>query len=228
MSNMAAVDICNLALTRIGTLPIISLSDGTANSNKCASIYDPARRATLRDFRWNFAKTTINAAAANSEISFLNWNYAYTYPQNCLQVLSIYNQGTNPEDAFLANPIFSGNLQPNDNMSSIFEIQHSPIIGDSSKVICANCESPAYIEFIYDVIDTTLFDDYFISALGWRMAYELAPAITANVQKTQSYYKMYLQELDRAQINQGREEHKEIKRRPPSLSARGSGTIWPY
>jgi hypothetical protein len=207
MANISPVDICNIALLRLGTKKIVSFSD-TADSNaqKCASLYDPCRRTVLREFPWNFASQTVSAVLANDEISIPNWDYAYTYPANCNLLKSVFNDYTNRINK----------------ITEVYEIQKSPLTGDSSKIIVTNCAPPAYVNFSYDVTDTTLFDDYFTSALAWRVAYELAPVITADKQKTQLCFQMYQRDMDQAGIQQRMEEHTNpLQRVSPYISSRG-------
>lgn len=58
----SVVEICNLALQRLGANPISSLSDGSKNARECALVFPSARDALLRRHWWNFAKKRVNLA----------------------------------------------------------------------------------------------------------------------------------------------------------------------
>ena len=52
---MAAVDICNLALTKLGQTIITSLSDDNENARRCNLVYEPKRDELLEKHPWGFA-----------------------------------------------------------------------------------------------------------------------------------------------------------------------------
>jgi hypothetical protein len=64
-----SVEICNSALTLIGTRKIVALSDPSVEARECNSNYDKCRKATLRDHPWNFAtkrKVLTTSAVTNA------------------------------------------------------------------------------------------------------------------------------------------------------------------
>ena len=56
------VDHCNLALRKIGSKTIMSLTDGSTEADLCALMYDFVLDAELRKHPWNFAIREIELA----------------------------------------------------------------------------------------------------------------------------------------------------------------------
>lgn len=50
------VDICNLALRRLGAKEIVTISEGSKNADHCAAFWDYILDEVLEDYSWNFAK----------------------------------------------------------------------------------------------------------------------------------------------------------------------------
>ena len=52
------VNICNLALRRMGAREITAIDDGTKNADHCSAFWDYVLDEVLDDYAWNFAKKT--------------------------------------------------------------------------------------------------------------------------------------------------------------------------
>src|SRR5215813_5662357 len=118
----APVDICNLALSQIGSRAQISSlnpSDGTVAGNACSLLYQPTIDAFSRAAHWNCCRfevklNLLKAAAGTPEnpngttlpIPPIGWLYSYALPVDCLKarhlVPQIVQQGVNP-------PLTTGN-----------------------------------------------------------------------------------------------------------------------
>lgn len=84
------LDICNLALCRLGESPIAALDpNGSLPSRLCYMHYHPVRREVLCAHRWSFATvcTTLNSgeAPADDETRQLR----HSLPPDCLRVLGV-------------------------------------------------------------------------------------------------------------------------------------------
>ena len=66
----STVDICNLALQRLGAKPISSLSDDSTAARECNRVYDHARDSELRSHPWNFARKRASLAASSTVPAF--------------------------------------------------------------------------------------------------------------------------------------------------------------
>jgi hypothetical protein len=84
---MAAVDICNSALIKIGVEKISALSDNSRQAILCNEQYDKLRKALLREHPWNFA---VKRAALTDNGNTPAWDYEYEFdlPADCLRILN--------------------------------------------------------------------------------------------------------------------------------------------
>lgn len=93
MSVSSKVQICNLALLRLGTNPITSLTEGNTAANACNLVYDHCRESLLRRHFWNFAIENIQLAADSTAPAFKYAN-RYPLPADFIRVKEIYAQGS--------------------------------------------------------------------------------------------------------------------------------------
>jgi hypothetical protein len=93
MAVSSKVQICNLALLRLGTNPITSLTEGNTAANACNFVYDHCRESLLRRHLWNFASERVALAAADDAPAFKYTN-KFPLPSDFLRVKEIYEQST--------------------------------------------------------------------------------------------------------------------------------------
>ncbi|GAA5559031.1 hypothetical protein Asch03_03995 [Acinetobacter schindleri] len=79
------VSVCNQALGMIGAKSIISFDENTENARRCASLYDPTRKALLRMHPWSFAKRRVQLAPISTYPSF-GYQNAFPLPKDFLRV----------------------------------------------------------------------------------------------------------------------------------------------
>lgn len=83
------VQVCNLALTKVGAARISSLDDGgSKESRDCNAIYDLLRDEVLAAFPWTFAAARASLARFSDEPGF-GYAYAYQLPDDCLRPLHL-------------------------------------------------------------------------------------------------------------------------------------------
>ena len=87
------VGIANLALTHIGSEPILSLEDDTAPARACAGVIAAVTDAVLREHPWTCAVRRARLAADAAPPAF-GYAYAYQLPADpyCLRVLDVWDQ----------------------------------------------------------------------------------------------------------------------------------------
>ena len=87
------VDICNLALSKLGdeaNLHSIDPPDGSTQADHCARWYPIARDKALQCFPWSFATRRVEPAKLmESTADGLN---AFDLPAKCLRVLSVHDK----------------------------------------------------------------------------------------------------------------------------------------
>jgi len=176
------VEICNLALSHIGKYHINSLADAQKESIECRLLYPRARDSVLRDHPWNFARKQLTLGELTE--TYVNWDYAYQYPVDCLLALEIYN------------PSGSDDQIP-------FEIGISADL--NSRVILTNHEQAVLI-YTAAVTNPNIFDSVFIDAMAYRMAADLALPLRGDPQVQQAMLNLYAGLLGRAQTVNANEQ----------------------
>lgn len=88
-SKLSVLDICNLALSKLGEAPLTSLdANGSPASRLCYMHYHPVRREVLCAARWSFAQKEVTISSSqgddNGQISL-----PHTLPQDSLRVLAV-------------------------------------------------------------------------------------------------------------------------------------------
>lgn len=84
----SVVDICNYALAKVGEQTIVSLGDGTPESNRCDLLYPLSRDFVLRMHPWNCAIKRVKLAASSTEPVY-EFDNRYPLPSDCLRVLDV-------------------------------------------------------------------------------------------------------------------------------------------
>lgn len=151
------VDICNRALSRLGTRATIAALDENSTEARTAYIwYAATRDVLLRSHDWNFARRRV--ILAEQGIAPTGWSFRYALPTDCVRLLRIAS----------ALPLRD---------SVRFEVA-----GDSTSRFVL-CDEPA-AEAVYTarVDDPNLYDAGFASALVDQLAAHIAYPIT---QKTE-------------------------------------------
>lgn len=147
------VDICNLALARLGDTANVSSIDppeGSAQAEHCARFYPIARDSLLEMHAWKFA--TRRVQLAKLAVAPDNWSFAYAIPNGALKLLAVLPPGGTDDDA-----------QP-------YEVE---VIDGSSPTILTD-QADASLRYIARVTDTTKFSPLFVDALAWLLASYLA------------------------------------------------------
>ena len=89
---MDKIDICNLALTKTGGMPIQDINDPyDENARLCKLLFDPVLNEALREYPWNFtlAMTTLSQLTETPEF---DWQYKYQLPNDYVRILRTENQ----------------------------------------------------------------------------------------------------------------------------------------
>lgn len=84
----SVVQICSLALTRLGHNAIISLGDNSKGAKLASLHYEPTRDSVLRAHPWNFA---IRRDAIAADTAAPAWGYARAFqlPPDCLRLIAL-------------------------------------------------------------------------------------------------------------------------------------------
>jgi len=86
------VQICNVALSRLGEDPIISLTEDSKAGRACNLVFTDIRDSLLRAHPWNFAVARASLAQLTTTPVY-GFNYEYQLPTDCLKVLKTDPEG---------------------------------------------------------------------------------------------------------------------------------------
>lgn len=191
------VEICNMALSRIGNSDRIdALDEDSAQAEQCSLFYAPSRDFVLREFHWGFATAFVSLAevSANPDPEY---PYAYAMPTDCLKARRIV--GASIPDEFWPC-INDGWARP-----VVRPIPFRVINGPSSSLI-ATTLSPATLEYTKTIESSEAFDPVFVSALAWKLASQIAPALSNNAgiaQNCDAQYQIEIARASAAMLNEG-------------------------
>ena len=164
---MTEVDICNMALQKLGNADnyIDKLSDATKEARALNRSYAPIRDLVLADFPWNFAEVW---AVLTADVGSPAYGYTYQYamPSDCLQMRIV-----------------------SDN-----ELLTEPFPQWKRVGSWIYCDVPTNIWVVYTgrMTVATLFDNRFCHALAARLALETAESlIGASANKKAELYQEY-------------------------------------
>lgn len=90
------VQICNVALIKIGQPSILSLTEDSLEARSCNLLYNDIRQEVLRSHLWNFAIKRVELAQSTDTPVF-GYNYKYALPSDCLRVLRMDPEGDSIE-----------------------------------------------------------------------------------------------------------------------------------
>lgn len=161
----SVVDICNIALSRVGAdgqISAISPPDGSVEAGLCARFYPIARRQLLEAHAWTFAKK--REALAEVDNTSEVWAYAYARPARCVKPLRVLLAADVVSFDTVDAPVPLARIG-HERDSADFEVE-----GD---VIRTN-QPDAVLVFTHDIEDTTKYTPGFEIALGVLLAAHLA------------------------------------------------------
>lgn len=161
----SVIDICNMALFRIGNgMRIDDLEENSQPARICKQFYEICRDFVLRaDCDWGFA-TAFAQLAEVADNPNPEYPFAYAVPNDCMRVRRI------------VNPVFPQGVWPagmHCQMPELPRIQFRIINGSSQRLISTNV-SPATLEYTLKVESPEMFDPVFVSALAWYLASQVA------------------------------------------------------
>lgn len=176
------LDIINMALTVLGQKNITDLNDPSDRAVKIQVFYNQAIHETLRAYTWSFATSVLKLNKVdNFESDLEDLPYAYEYPDNVLYIQQLFYKG-----------------QPRDRQS-LSNNKIKIIIDDNlNKRILSNIEDAYILATINVSNNTELFDDVFVKAVSFQLAYQSAQAICGDSNKMKECLSLFLQTIDKA------------------------------
>lgn len=156
----SAVNICNLALSKIGdnaSISSIDPPDGSQQAEACGRFYPIALGVLLDLHPWSFATARVRVARLPNETS-APWRYAYAVPSQCRRILSVMGQGGE------LSRMTGGKPYTTDKKID-FEVGSN----GEYPVLYTNEEDP-YVIYIQAEPKPAFFSMLFVDALSWLLA----------------------------------------------------------
>ncbi len=202
---LSEVDICNLALARLGdaaTVSSIKPPEGSAQAEHCARFYPIARDTALEAHAWRFAVRRI--ALAPLDVPTWGWRFAYGAPNNELVRLAVLSPDALSDD----------NTQPYD----------SEVTASGAGVILTDQED-ATLRYVQRITDTSRFSPGFIEALSWLLASYLAGPLLkgdTGAQMAQACHDRFAYVLAQARVSDANQRQVETGHTPDWMAVRGA------
>lgn len=195
------MQIWNMALSHLGISKEVASEDERSNeAAACRRFYDTTVKNSLKDHSWPFASklATLNLIESNPNTE---WAYSYRYPTDCL--------------------FFRRILSGNRNDTPATKIAYA-ISQDSSASILFTDASNAVAEYTRDITDESFFPSDFETAISYRLAYYIAPRLTAGdpFSLGEKALRNYQIELSRAVANSFNEDQSVELQDTESVAAR--------
>ena len=171
------VEICNLALAKLGQTPIINLLEPqTREEELCKQWYDICRRSVINDSDWSFARvrariTNVVPEPYDDSVVLFDYGYALWLPGNVMRVLSVWRSGDR------SAPDIRWERQGNYILSDYAELN---------------------IIYSRDVTNPVMFSPLFVDALAVRLAFEMSVAITQNQNLKEALWAEYTTKIQQA------------------------------
>jgi len=175
------VSICNMALGYLNhAIRIAAIDENSNEADQCSLYYEPALRATLRAFPWNFAMRYATLANLGTPIS-PSWTVMYAVPSDAVALRPIMPEipGTPANKYEVA---FNG----------------------TAKVIMCNVDD-ATARYTAFVDDPNIYDAQFVTAFAWQLASEMALVLTGSVQMKQMAETQFRNVINSAWVSDGSE-----------------------
>lgn len=147
---MTDIQICNLALARLGDSRITALTDATAQAQYCSLFYAQTVEELQADFDWSFCRKLSNLTATTAPAS--GYSSAFTLPSDFIRAVRL------------------GGIDASENFGQW------EIVGTT---IHTNLSSPV-LDYIAHITTTTSFPAIFVEALSMKLAAVLAMPLTGS------------------------------------------------
>jgi hypothetical protein len=171
MAAASKIDICNMALSHLGSSQFIEdfyPNDTSLEAVQATLWFDQARREVLEAFDWNFARKRGALSLHDEDAPDGQWSYRYTYPSDCLQARKIVNAVGRTADVVA------------------FEIEE---FGDEVTIL-TDAED-AILIYTSDQDNNAVWSNRFTQALALLIAHYMAFALTGNLGTKEGMGQLY-------------------------------------
>lgn len=146
----SSVEICNMALTRLGQARIASLTQTGLEAEMCNLYYDATKKELISSHDWSFAIKRAVLAAESGD-NFTEYSYKYALPTDFLKMINLISS----EDY--------------SDLTDDYRIEGTSLLSNLS---------PCYIKYIRSGVNDTQFPSQFVQALYLRLASKMCIKLT--------------------------------------------------
>ena len=181
MKISSKIEVCNLALSRIGQNSISSLEDDSSvQAQFCNMVYEQSKSALLAQYNWTFAISSAKLVKVdNTEDDFKEYTYKYALPEGFLRLMCLYDNNNHE-------------IVPVPNTKPIFKLEGKYIFSDFS-----DCK----LKFIKDMDAVAEFSPMFIDCFVLDLAIRLTKLFNNSSTYLQQLQMEYLQQIAKAKIS---------------------------
>ena len=148
---MTDIQICNLALARLGDSRITALTDATAQAQYCSLFYTQTVEELQAEFDWQFCRKQFSLTTGTAPLT--GYSTQYALPADFIRAIRL------------------GNIDASENFGTW------EIVGTN---LHTNLTSPVALDYIANVTTTTSFPAIFVEALSMKLAAVLAMPLTGS------------------------------------------------
>lgn len=193
--------IANLALNRLGSNIIRSLTEQSTEAIRVNGVYELLRKFMLAEYDWPFArKVALLELTAEAD---LRYTYVYRKPANCVTAIRVLN----PDEFFTVQNFLSQQKLP---IFTSMKIDYAQGVSDTGtfSTIMSN-EANASLVYTAEVLNDAIFPAKFVDAFAWRIAAELAIPLKGKSDLADSCSKRFIAALSSAGMRAANEENVE-------------------
>ncbi len=190
---MTSVEICNVALAKLGANQITDFTDGSTEATLCQAQYPLLLRAVLEARAWTFnTKRLLLTSGIPPDPIPAGWGFAFQVPNDCIRVINLYVP--NPQAALVQW------------VNTQIDATYTPISWERLQNFCYTNSGPqVWCKYNIQVDDPDKYSPAFIEALATRIAMELSIPITNNASYLDAYTKLYAAKLQDASSTEGQQ-----------------------
>jgi hypothetical protein len=163
----STVALCNLALTRLGSERIASITETSKPAILCNQYYQQSVDDVIRSYPWKCATARQQLAALDITDNYTPYTYAYQMPNDCLRMVSLLDEGF-------------------ENATDEYIIEQRRIYTDLS---------PAYIKYLKRPESVLEIDSHVVDIIASKLAFNIAFSLTQSqnisAQMAQEYQMAY-------------------------------------
>jgi hypothetical protein len=218
--NITDVDICNIALSRIGVdRTIASLTEQSKEARLCKRFYDFCLQDVLERVPWSFAVRAKPLALLATQELLPDWSYQYAMPTDAAAILEIVPAGdVSASTGYYTGGDCCGPWMPA--RKGAYAFRRAMSFDGTVPVILSNI-ADAYAVYTSRVTNTSAFTAMFASLVADRLAMELAMPLTVDPR----WFQVCQQRFAAAFIDTASRDFEQEKpgpvMDPPSIRARG-------